>query len=80
MAIYTTEVAPDTIAIEETGRLISSNKVVGSAVYDRKGEHLGSIYGLMMDKYTGRVAYVVVRRVPRHRRKLSSFALADAAL
>jgi hypothetical protein len=59
MASYTTEI-DRTVATEETGRLISSNKVVGTAVYNRQGEHLGSIYGLMMDKFTGRVAYAVM--------------------
>jgi PRC-barrel domain len=59
MASYTTEI-DRTVAAEETGRLISSNKVVGTAVYNRQGEHLGSIYGLMMDKFTGRVAYAVM--------------------
>jgi PRC-barrel domain len=48
------------VATGETSRLISSNKVVGSAVYNRQGEHLGSIYGLMMDKISGRVAYAVM--------------------
>jgi PRC-barrel domain len=59
MASYTTEISAG-VATEETGRLISSNKVVGSAVYNRRGEHLGDIYGLMMDKLTGRVAYAVM--------------------
>jgi len=60
MSSYTTETRPRTIATEETNRLISSNKVVGTAVYNRQGERLGSIYGLMMDKYTGQVAYAVM--------------------
>ena len=60
MASYTTEIAADTFATEETGRLISSNKVVGTAVYNLQGEHLGSIYGLMMDKFSGCVAYAVM--------------------
>jgi hypothetical protein len=60
MASYTTEIAADTVATEETGRLISSNKVVGTTVYNLQGEHLGSIYGLMMDKFSGCVAYAVM--------------------
>lgn len=60
MADYTTTTAGGAVAIEETGRLISSNKVVGSAVYNLRGERLGSIYGLMMDKYSGCVAYAVM--------------------
>lgn len=59
MANYATDLR-GTVATEETGRLISSNKVVGTAVYSRQGEHLGSIYGLMMDKFSGRVAYTVL--------------------
>jgi hypothetical protein len=48
MADYVTEMAPGAVATEETGRLISSNKVVGTAVYNRQGEHLGSIYNLTL--------------------------------
>jgi hypothetical protein len=36
------------VATDETDRLISSDKVVGTAVYNRLGEHLGSVYGLMI--------------------------------
>src|ERR1700738_4433300 len=49
-----------TVATDETDRLISSDKVVGTAVYNRLGEHLGSVYGLMIDKHTGQVAYAVM--------------------
>jgi PRC-barrel domain len=48
------------VATDETDRLISSDKVVGTAVYNRLGEHLGSVYGLMIDKHTGQVAYAVM--------------------
>ena len=48
------------VAIEETGRLIASNKVEGTAVFSREGEHLGSVYNFMVDKYTGQVAYAVM--------------------
>ena len=48
------------VAIDETTRLISSDKVVGTAVYNRHGEHLGSVYNLMIDKYSGRVDYAVM--------------------
>src|SRR6202521_5455488 len=48
------------VATDETDRLISSDKVVGTAVYNRLGEHLGSVYGLMIDKQTGQVAYAVM--------------------
>ena len=45
---------------DETDRLISSEKVEGTAVYDRRGERLGSVHHLMIDKYTGQVAYAVM--------------------
>ena len=46
--------------IDETGRLISSNKVEGTAVYDEDGERLGSIYNFMVDKRSGQVKYAVL--------------------
>ncbi len=48
------------LEIDETSRLISSDKVTGTAVYNRNGDTLGSIYGLMIDKVDGRVAYAVM--------------------
>lgn len=48
------------VAIEETDRLIASNKVEGTAVYNLTGEHLGSIYNFMVDKFTGHATYAVV--------------------
>jgi hypothetical protein len=48
------------VATDETDRLISSDKAIGTAVYNRQGEHLGSVYNLMIDKYSGQVAYAVM--------------------
>lgn len=48
------------VAINETRRLIASNKVEGTQVYDRSGEALGIIHNFMVDKITGQVAYVVM--------------------
>ena len=48
------------IAADETDRLIASNKVEGTAVYNRTGEHLGEVYNFMVDKYSGQVAYAVM--------------------
>jgi hypothetical protein len=48
------------VAIDETRRLIASNKVEGTAVYNAAGEHLGSVYNFMVDKFTGQVAYAVM--------------------
>ena len=48
------------VAADETGRLIASNKVEGTAVYNREGERLGSVYNFMVDKVSGQVAYAVM--------------------
>ena len=45
---------------DETDRLIASNKVEGTAVYNRQGERLGSIYNFMVDKRSGQVEYAVM--------------------
>jgi len=48
------------VATDETLNLISADKVVGTAVYNRQGEHLGSVYSLMLNKLNGRVAYAIM--------------------
>lgn len=50
----------DNTATDETDRLIASNKVEGTAVYDRDGNKLGSVYNFMVDKRQGRVEYAVM--------------------
>jgi hypothetical protein len=50
----------DPVATDETDRLIASDKVEGTAVYNRAGERLGDVYNFMVDKYSGRVAYAVM--------------------
>jgi hypothetical protein len=45
---------------DENVRLISSDKVEGTAVVDRDGATLGHIKNFMVDKYTGRVAYAIM--------------------
>ena len=46
---------------DETMRLISSKKVEGTPVVDRDGKKVGTIDSFMVDKYTGRVAYAVMK-------------------
>jgi hypothetical protein len=48
------------VAVDETERLISSDKVEGTAVYNRQDENIGSIHTVMIDKYSGQVAYAVM--------------------
>jgi len=50
----------DGLPIDETSRLIASNKVEGTSVYGSDGEKLGSIYNFMVNKYSGRVEYAVM--------------------
>lgn len=49
------------IATDETDRLIASNKVEGTAVYDTQGEKLGSVYNFMVEKSSGQVEYAVLQ-------------------
>jgi len=45
---------------DETADMIASNKVEGTAVYNRMGEKLGEVYNFMVGKRSGRVAYAVI--------------------
>ena len=49
------------IETEETDRLIASDKVEGTTVYNPEGEKLGSIYNFMVDKESGQVEYAVLQ-------------------
>ena len=60
MANDTTNVTYRPVEANETNRLISSGKVDGTAVYNTRGEKLGSIHHLMIDKFTGHVEYAVM--------------------
>lgn len=48
------------IPTEETVRLIASDKVEGTRVYNLEGERLGNVRNFMIDKYSGDVAYAVM--------------------
>ena len=48
------------VEANETNRLISSEKVDGTAVYNTTGDHLGSVHHMMIDKFTGHVEYAVM--------------------
>ena len=45
---------------DESNRLISSEKVDGTAVYNRAGDRLGTVDHLMIDKHSGQVEYAVM--------------------
>lgn len=44
----------------ETASIIAASKVRGTDVYDEKGNSLGSIYDVMLNKREGSVAYAVL--------------------
>lgn len=48
------------IVQDETGRLISADKVQGTTVYNHAGEKLGTVEKIMIDKQTGKVAYALM--------------------
>ena len=45
---------------DETGFLIASDRVEGTAVYNRQGEKLGTVRNFMVGKRDGRVHYAVM--------------------
>ncbi len=60
MQTVSTPIESGPVATDETHRLIASDKVEGTAVYNRKGDHLGSVYNVMIDKVSGQVDYAVL--------------------
>lgn len=50
----------DSLKARETYSLISADKVEGTSVYGRRGEKIGSIYRVMIDKVSGHVPYAVM--------------------
>lgn len=49
-----------TVARDETANLISADKVTGTSVYNLRGEKIGSIYDIMLNKMSGQTAYAVM--------------------
>jgi len=45
---------------DKTDRLISSDKVDGTSVYNRNGDNIGTINHLMIDKISGQVEFAVM--------------------
>src|SRR3546814_3525998 len=50
----------DTIARDETHRLIASDKVEGTNVYNAENEKLGSVRNVMIDKRSGQAEHAVL--------------------
>lgn len=49
-----------TADLKETHDLIASDKVDGTRVFDPRGEHIGSIERLLVEKRSGKVSYAVL--------------------
>jgi hypothetical protein len=60
MDVNTAVTTTDGTLIEETARLIASDMVEGTAVYNRQGERLGTVHNFIIDKSSGQVAYAVM--------------------
>lgn len=52
--------SPDIVDKNETGKLIASDKVEGTNVFDSTGEKLGTVRKVMIGKMDGQVRYVVM--------------------
>ncbi len=50
----------DTLETTETHRLIASDKVEGTAVYNPESDRLGTIANVMIDKISGKSEYAVM--------------------
>ncbi|HUD94604.1 PRC-barrel domain-containing protein [Sphingobium sp.] len=48
------------LTMENRGDLIASDRVEGTAVYNRQGERLGKISNFMVEKRSGQVRYAVL--------------------
>lgn len=58
--MITSATATGTTTRDTPHRLIASNRVEGTAVYNRQGEKLGRIENFMVDKVSGRSEYAVM--------------------
>lgn len=47
-------------SVENHGDLIASDRVEGTAVYNRQGERLGKISNFMVDKASGQARYAIL--------------------
>jgi sporulation protein YlmC with PRC-barrel domain len=60
MTSMQTDLGRGEVPREETASLIASDKVEGTAVYGLDGDKIGRVENLMIDKWTGKVAYAVL--------------------
>lgn len=50
----------DMVNTDETHKLIDASKVAGTAVYNGAGDKLGTVERVMLNKFSGKVAFVVI--------------------
>jgi hypothetical protein len=55
-----TQQQAERMSARELGTLIGSDKVEGTAVYRPNGDRVGTIERVMIDKFSGKVAYAVM--------------------
>ena len=60
MSMATTTAPSANPKFPETHKLIGSDRVEGTNVYRSNGDKIGSIERVMLDKFSGRVAYAVM--------------------
>jgi len=60
MTSMQTDMGRGEVPREETASLIASDKVEGTAVYGPDNDKIGRIENLMIDKWSGKVAYAVL--------------------
>ena len=60
MTSMQTDMGRGEVPREETASLIASDKVEGTAVYGPDDDKIGRIENLMIDKWSGKVAYAVL--------------------
>jgi PRC-barrel domain len=56
---HSTEIDDRAAETKDIERLIASDKVEGTAVFDTAANHLGRIHHLMIDRYSGQVVYAI---------------------
>ncbi len=60
MATFTTETSNRPGQVDSPHHLIASDRVEGTVVYNRRGERLGTIERVMIDKLSGQVQFAVL--------------------
>lgn len=57
---FSAQTQSETSGERETQSLIAASLVKGTSVYNAEGESLGSIYDVMIEKQSGKVAYAIL--------------------